>query len=249
MGSSHLSRSIFSIILPIYFTSIPSVFGTCWTPTLTDRNAGLSQTSYFPCNATADVSMCCATWDRCLPNGLCQNMDTAQYWRESCTDPTWTSSMCIHLYLNLGPSDVALVLCEDGTWCFDSACCAAGDGQTIPNQTSNSGISSISTAPSSSSTTSSSTASTVSSASSYISTTPGFTTSTVTRSPVSSALPAAATTSASSSSEGLSTGAKVGIGVGVPIAVLLAATLAAIIIRHQAVSRQENRQTEIEFLR
>ncbi|KAN0076584.1 hypothetical protein V8E54_006726 [Elaphomyces granulatus] len=243
MGSSHLS--IFSIILPIYLTSIPSVFGTCWNPNLTDRNAGLSQTSYFPCNATAEVSMCCATWDRCLPNGLCQNIATAQYWRESCTDPTWESSMCIHLYLNLGSSDVALVLCEDGTWCFDSDCCAAGDGQTIPNLTPNSGTSSISTTPGFTT----STLPTTSSAATTTSST-ATTTSTVT-SPVSSALPTAvATTSASSSSEGLSTGAKVGIGVGVPIAVLLAATaaiLASNIIRRQAVSRQG--QTGIELVR
>ncbi|OXV10316.1 hypothetical protein Egran_01924 [Elaphomyces granulatus] len=176
--------------------------------------------------------MCCATWDRCLPNGLCQNTYSGQYWRESCTDPTWKSSMCIHLYLSLGSGDLALVLCEDGTWCFDSACCAEGVGQTIPNlnQTSKSGTSSISTIPGFTTSTSTTTSSTVTTTSSAVTTT--------------------STVTPATSASGLSTEAKVGIGVGVPIAVLLAATFASIIIfRRRAVSRQEYRQTGIEFLR
>ncbi len=57
---------------------------------------------YAPCDQEANVSMCCRTnnggSDVCLPSGLCRNGNI--YWRESCTDPTWTDPACIKLFLN-----------------------------------------------------------------------------------------------------------------------------------------------------
>lgn len=53
------------------------------------------------------VSMCCRSKevggdppDACLANGLCVNTAGAAptYWRESCTDPTWTSPYCLSIF-------------------------------------------------------------------------------------------------------------------------------------------------------
>lgn len=54
--------------------------------------------------ASQEVSMCCRSIvvagdppDACLPNGLCVNTagTAPTYWRESCTDPTWKSPICL----------------------------------------------------------------------------------------------------------------------------------------------------------
>lgn len=89
----------------LYLVSLISA--TCYYPD------GTIETSpeYQPCVATVGTfSMCCATnraqfADQCLPNGLCHNpcatsgfcgdSTGGQYWRESCTDPTWSSPFCL----------------------------------------------------------------------------------------------------------------------------------------------------------
>src|ERR1700738_2653497 len=64
--------------------------------------------AYAPCNAVAGAtSMCCAIvpvgnaqgynasqLDTCLSSGLCEASD-GTFWRDSCTDPTWTSPNCL----------------------------------------------------------------------------------------------------------------------------------------------------------
>ena len=42
--------------------------------------------AYFPCDESAQVSMCCRITDKCMPNGLCQQGGSNILWRESCTD-------------------------------------------------------------------------------------------------------------------------------------------------------------------
>jgi hypothetical protein len=66
-------------------------------------NATYEYEYYAPCNLEAKFSMCCnihGDGDVCLPNGLCNNTGSGIYWRESCTDPTWTDSACVKLFLN-----------------------------------------------------------------------------------------------------------------------------------------------------
>lgn len=73
---------------------------TCYFP---DGTAS-TDNAYQPCNASASASMCCATnrsvnTDLCLPNGVCYDMGEPSgyptYWRETCTDSTWKSDLCL----------------------------------------------------------------------------------------------------------------------------------------------------------
>jgi hypothetical protein len=79
---------------------------TCYTPTGLDRNSNaFTDTNgtvyYVPCNPTdGTVSVCCRITDTCWSNGLCLQGGTTNFWRESCTDPTFTHPNCIKLYLN-----------------------------------------------------------------------------------------------------------------------------------------------------
>ncbi|KAL8896425.1 MAG: hypothetical protein Q9192_003105 [Flavoplaca navasiana] len=77
----------------------------CFVPNGTDRNVlpdvSPDSIEYVPCNQVNPFSMCCRYGaDECLPNGLCQG-DAGDgrlpVWRESCTDPTWTSPFCLKL--------------------------------------------------------------------------------------------------------------------------------------------------------
>lgn len=61
--------------------------------------------TYKPCNGSAPVSMCCHLGvinnggDECGSGstyGLC-GISGTQLWRESCTDKTWQSPLCLKL--------------------------------------------------------------------------------------------------------------------------------------------------------
>jgi hypothetical protein len=92
-------------LLP-YFLSLASAT-SCYYPDGSVETSG----EFEPCVSTiGTVSMCCATnraqfADECLPSGLCWNpcatsgfcgtSTGGQYWRESCTDASWTSPFCL----------------------------------------------------------------------------------------------------------------------------------------------------------
>ncbi|KIW32223.1 uncharacterized protein PV07_03783 [Cladophialophora immunda] len=84
---------------------------TCYTPAGEDTNGPYStpqNSTYQPCNPTdGTVSMCCASWDTCMPNGLCWNEAYHIWWRESCTDPDFTDPNCVKLYTNITGGTVA----------------------------------------------------------------------------------------------------------------------------------------------
>ena len=51
--------------------------------------------------------MCCSIGpgravepDQCREDGLCYNPYHGQYWRESCTNPTWEDEKCVKLFVN-----------------------------------------------------------------------------------------------------------------------------------------------------
>ena len=77
---------------------------TCYTPGGEDINGPFStptNSTYRPCNPTdGTVSVCCATWDTCMPNGLCWNNAYHIWWRESCTDPHFTDPNCVKLFVS-----------------------------------------------------------------------------------------------------------------------------------------------------
>jgi hypothetical protein len=95
-----------SLLLCLYSTLATAA--SCYNP---DGDLILDPT-YQPCVQTLGaVSMCCATnrttnADVCQSNGLCHNPCLAsgqecdgssqgQYWRESCTDQSWSSPYCL----------------------------------------------------------------------------------------------------------------------------------------------------------
>lgn len=53
---------------------------------------GSPQSSFYPCNSSAEVSTCCSYVDYCLSNGLCLD-DGANnaMTQQGCTDPNWDS--------------------------------------------------------------------------------------------------------------------------------------------------------------
>lgn len=119
--TSSLQLNIIPMMLCTLLTTVlfaGSAFAGCYWP-----NGTLNPSpDYQPCNdIKGQYSMCCATnrasyADSCLPNGLCQNfISNGQntgisllFWRESCTDPSWTSPYC-------------LGLCVDGSGGFDTS--------------------------------------------------------------------------------------------------------------------------------
>ncbi|CAI6331971.1 unnamed protein product [Periconia digitata] len=101
---------------------------SCYT--LNKQKAPSDSLSYIPCNATAiangEHSVCCASNDLCLENGLCKYNAGAdarpfnEYWRIGCTDPTYKDPSCPQQCSNI-PNDRATQLvfqCPgNGRWC------------------------------------------------------------------------------------------------------------------------------------
>jgi hypothetical protein len=93
--------------LLIYLLFLHSSWAACFLPDGTDRNTvgGASPGDYLPCNATAEVSMCCAIGratmpDSCIGGGLCKRESDGTFWRESCTDKSWKSPKCLKLFVD-----------------------------------------------------------------------------------------------------------------------------------------------------
>lgn len=83
----------------------PLIDAVCYTPAGLDRNAEWGPNAgnrYRPCAPGAAVSMCCSFGgdDTCIGDGLCYNKGSDNYWRESCTDPTWKDPACVKLFVN-----------------------------------------------------------------------------------------------------------------------------------------------------
>jgi len=107
-------RSTTAVLLVLLLLSVgPALsFKTCYSPGGDNRNGPYdtpSNSTYLPCNPTdGTASMCCATHDTCMPNGLCWNNAYHCWWRESCTDPDFTDPNCVKLFIDQdeGPSSV-----------------------------------------------------------------------------------------------------------------------------------------------
>ncbi|CAJ2509111.1 Uu.00g141370.m01.CDS01 [Anthostomella pinea] len=90
--------------------------------------------SWVPCDASADVSVCCSQDDFCLSNGLCmiQNAGDGNSMilsQEGCTDPKWTGA-CTN-YCTAESDDPNGYMfpwsCGDAGWCCgtkDDSCCS-----------------------------------------------------------------------------------------------------------------------------
>lgn len=218
---AHSNKSTHSLVFLLYSlsTAIRPTLANCYWPNGTDRNDAAGARSpdqfYAACHPDAKASMCCAIGparqsnpDMCTSNGLCLGPDGVTWWRESCTDQSWTDPACVQLYVNgtydgrqNSGNDVSLTMCPDGSYCpgirgAATPCCNNNQGYfiltnlTVTQQNPNTSPS-VSISPATSTSIASSPSSTVAPAS----------------------LPA-------SPSSGLSTGAKAGIGIGAAIAAL-----------------------------
>jgi hypothetical protein len=225
-----------SIAFLLFATSalVQTATATCYF-----RN-GTEQTTpgYAPCsnNSTNPLSnVCCASWDTCLPNGLCQNTNNKNIYRESCAKSNWDEGGCQDLCSNevgiwqgskygVGSktdeeqreaqrnTDILVTPCggdaDSTTWCCGetNACCTEGSGFAQYTIAARFGDP-VPTDLSSSSISSSSTLSSVFSASSTSA-------SVLSSASTSTARPATSSTAAATVRNGLSTGAKAGIGIG-----------------------------------
>ncbi|KAI1150292.1 hypothetical protein F4825DRAFT_452596 [Nemania diffusa] len=158
-------------ILVVLLVAVTQSSATCYD------TAGNEHDTFFPCNATAEVSVCCSGSDYCLDNGLCldtggDNIFTVQ----GCTSSTWEAP-CKQYCPGLPPTQnwyQDLTLCKSidkvsGEYCCgqNASCCDATDSYislpifksvfkapavASPSDTATSSSSTSSSSPSSSST-------------------------------------------------------------------------------------------------
>ncbi|CZR65518.1 uncharacterized protein PAC_15418 [Phialocephala subalpina] len=215
----------YSMLSLLAILSLPTTLAiTCYNPPTTPGGQGSVQDgNYTSCNVNQNVSMCCRSStvngyppDACLSNGLCVDTTASAptYWRESCTDPTWTSPYCVNALVSCShdaSNNAEVSQCPDDNtkYCCgnsNTACCGTSSEIYIPvlDQPS----STISAAP----------------------------TATVTHT-------ATSTPSSNPSSQGLSTGAKAGIGVLAAVAALLAALSFVLFMMMRRMKRNARAET------
>jgi len=240
--ASKATHAVFFFLLYSLSTVIRPTCANCYWPNGTDRNVaanasylGSADEFYAPCHPDAKASMCCAIGparqsypDTCASNGLCLSADGATWWRESCTDQSWSDPACVQLYVNgtfdgtesefvVRPiytsdpdaevdsgNDIPLTMCPDGSYC------AGTGGAALPCCNNNQGyfiLASLTVTQQNPNTTASASSSLTTSTSMAL---------TATSSVASPAATASSTPSPSSG--GLSTGAKAGIGIGATVA-------------------------------
>ncbi|KAF7896947.1 uncharacterized protein EAF01_009350 [Botrytis porri] len=205
--------------------------------------------TYKPCNGSAPVSMCCHLGvvnnggDECGSGstyGLC-GISGTQLWRESCTDKTWQSPLCLRLCV--GANDTEITACPNGRYCCGknaADCCDANKGKFIVNnQVSDTAAGDSLSSQTSQATTTSSTSISTEASKSMSATTSGIPSAvdqtskvqtSVLISTVYQPLPSlTSTTSSSYTTQSLSTGARVGIGAGAGAFVVLMSLLALLL--------------------
>lgn len=107
--------NIFLLVSPFLSLLPAHCSAGCFTPNgtnINNFNGYPDDAIYAPCNNNeTSASMCCAIGplrgspDNCFEDGsgLCYNKNTGtdvQFWRESCTDPTWRDPACVKLFTN-----------------------------------------------------------------------------------------------------------------------------------------------------
>ncbi|KAK2060111.1 hypothetical protein LY76DRAFT_677203 [Colletotrichum caudatum] len=93
-----LTRGAAPVGVTALLLPLAAAHGPCYHP-------GGERSADVPCEAAAAVSVCCASADACLPEGLCRLDDAARgivgvgYAHGTCTDPGWASDACFPQYL------------------------------------------------------------------------------------------------------------------------------------------------------
>ncbi|EFQ25108.1 hypothetical protein CGRA01v4_06565 [Colletotrichum graminicola] len=89
-----LTRSAALIGVTALLLRLATAQGPCYYP-------GGDRSADVPCDAKTAASVCCASADACLPDGLCRldddddaARDMIGYAHGTCTDPSWASDVC-----------------------------------------------------------------------------------------------------------------------------------------------------------
>ncbi|KAF2624403.1 hypothetical protein BU25DRAFT_450769 [Macroventuria anomochaeta] len=228
------------LTLPTFVTS-----SNCYS-----RNGTLiADIAYQPCSSSGE-SACCGTNhdgagdvgvanDVCETNGLCQNYEgfdgtnegVKLWWRQGCTDPTWSSPNCLASVCDTAEyedDNAPVYSCGNGNWaCGKKSYCSTSSrlftlAATVGKEVvaSPSAYASFST-PSASTTGSSRASTTSASASSASPSTTGMPVVTATPSSTGSSTSTPPLSTPVASSSLLSTAAKAGIGAGIAVFALL----------------------------
>ncbi|ATZ50738.1 hypothetical protein BCIN_06g02260 [Botrytis cinerea B05.10] len=205
--------------------------------------------TYKPCNGSAPVSMCCHLGvinnggDECGSGstyGLC-GISGTQLWRESCTDKTWQSPLCLKLCV--GANDTEITACPNGSYCCGknaADCCNANEGKFIVNnQVSDTAARDSLSSQTSQTTAASSTPISIQASEFMSTTTSGMLSAVVQTSTVQASvlistvyqpLPSSTLTASSSNTpQSLSIGARAGIGAGAGVFTVLVSLLALLL--------------------
>ena len=103
---SRSSPSLFLSLLAVLVSQLPFTSTSCFHP----NHFTILSDDYQPCGngvSSDSVSMCCAInrspgYDICQKDGLCGNamIGEDEFWRESCTDRSWSSGSCLKLCID-----------------------------------------------------------------------------------------------------------------------------------------------------
>ncbi|KAJ8118084.1 hypothetical protein OPT61_g856 [Boeremia exigua] len=110
-----------------YATTAASMSSRETSPT-TDPSSPFDDKTHIPCNISAvnegRHSSCCVVGDLCLTNGMCKNPldppDNNWFWRNGCTDSTWSDPACPRLCENVEPqknSSLIFNCLKTKSWC------------------------------------------------------------------------------------------------------------------------------------
>lgn len=91
-----VSRYIVAVLLLQHHTFLQEAMAACYWRNGTEN----THPAYAPrINDTSNPlsTICCASWDNLLPNGLCQNKDSSTIYRETCTKSSWEGGGCQEL--------------------------------------------------------------------------------------------------------------------------------------------------------
>ncbi|KAH6843430.1 hypothetical protein B0I37DRAFT_384426 [Chaetomium sp. MPI-CAGE-AT-0009] len=237
------------LLLLLLLTLTPTASSKCFYP---DGSAS----SDVPCDAAAEVSMCCGSTEMCLSSGLCRNPNTGpnegiSYARGTCTDPEWASDVCpqkcrinpdaatnVSAY-DFGTGGVQVWECSGEGYAEPAAyCCESAREQTACCQTQGAVFSlrgasvgnalAVQTFPVSDSETSTA-ASKTSSRGTTVTETGKTTATSMSETGTASSTPTISV-DASSDTGGLSEGTKMGLGIGIGIGIGVAAIISAAIL-------------------
>ena len=235
------------------------------------RNGTLiTDIAYQACSSSGD-SACCGTNhdgaghvgvanDVCDANGLCQNFEpydgtnegVKMWWRQGCTDPTWSSPNCLANVcdtLEYENDNAPVYSCGDNSWACGrkSYCSSTSRLFTLAATVGKQAAASTSASVAVSTTASSNSASLVTPTAGGASSAPATSTDTNTSSSITSATSAPPLSNIINAPAGLSTAAKAGIGAGVAVVILLLGVILLLLHKVKKGKKQQEAYAKAEL--